>query len=400
MSSNFGQIIKEEKEDFSDDIFGSSRDFKIVIDPITKTERSLFYFNIFDHENVALYELLNGLPQKPKIFPKIYSKTENEFLLQPLKKNLKKVFINEKARLTFKGLLSLYKTLLNGLAFLQVLGISAVLNSQSIYFSENNEVKVVFYEKITNVHSKVLDFAKVILAIGLGEEIFLDKEVLGKKVYGEILNSKIQGFLLNMQVINQEEKSHLGDLAHNLEKILQFDNAEKMDFVQLFLQSLKYKSPDSLKKIICIEETHGLEISYDILITKDTMKFELNSISSNFKIFGISSVPIERNWDKTEEVKNAIEEIKPIKSINLRISNPNSSQLEQSTLDVLEAISNKKNFRLDDFKSFTLQATPSKSLVKESHWYKFLWHTFYKNGESHIENSGLSLVKEHFSDWY
>lgn len=306
-----------------------------------------------------------------------------ELLLQPLKKNLKKVFINEKAKLQFKGLLSLYKTLLNGLAFLQVLGISAVLNSQSIYLSENNEVKVVVSEKITNVHSKVLDFAKVILAIGLGEEIFLDKEVLGKKVYGEILDSKIQGFLLNMQVINNEEKSHLGDLAHNLEKILQFDNVEKMDFVQLFLQSLKYKSPDSLKKIICIEETHGLEISYDILITKDTMKFELNSISSNFNIFGISSVPIERSWDKTEEVKNAIEEIKPIKSINLRISNPNSSQLEQSTLDILEAISNKKNFRLDDFKSFTLQATPSKSTVKESHWYKFLWHTFQKWGKSH-----------------
>ena len=397
MSSNFGQIIKEEKEDFSDDLFGSSRDFKIVIDPITKTERSLFYFNIFDHENVALYELLNGLPQKPKIFPKIYSKTENEFLLQPLKKNLKTVFINEKAKLQFKGLLSIYKTLLNGLAFLQVMGISAVLNSQSIYLSENNEVKVVFYEKINNVHSKVLDFAKVILAIGLGEEIFLDKEVLGEKVYGEILDSKIQGFLLSLQVINNEEKSHLGDLAHNLEKILQFDNEEKMDFMQLFLQSLKYKSPDSLKKIICIEETHGLEISYDILITKDTMKFELNS--SNFKIFGISSVPIERTWDKTEEVKNAIEEIKPIKSINLRISNPNSSQLEQNTLDVLETISNKKNFRLDDFKSFTLQATPSKSLVKESHWYKFLWHAFYKCGENHIENSGLSLVKEHFSDW-
>jgi len=404
MNLKFNEI-KEEKDEISSDFikYEVPRELKVILHPATKSEFTLFQKQQFDHfyfENLSIYDYIDALPQKPKIFPKFHGKSEAGLLFQPLRKNMKSQ-ISEKSQLTFKEFLSYYKTLINGLAFLQILGISASeLTLESIFIADNNDLKVLYYEKTSNTQSKVLDFAKLMISIGTGEELFLERAIFNKKEYCEILDLKISDLFQNIETNTPEEKMHLNDLAHKLKKLLSYEQDEKCDFIHLFFQSLKYKSPENLKKIIFIEETHGLEISYDVLITKDTMKFELNGLNNNFKIFGVSSVPIERNWDKIDEVKLSLDEIKPIKSINLRISSINSAEFEPNTLEVLEAISNKKIFRLDDFKSLIIQATPCKSLVKESHWYKFLWHAFYKDGENPIENSGLSLVKEHLSDWF
>ena len=395
--------ILEKKEELPSETILKEKTI-ILKDPTTKNDFTCFLSDC-NNENLLekqtqIYEYLNSLPQKLKLIPKFYEKKLVGLMFQPLRKTLR-TYLTESPINECKNLIIHYKTLINGLSYLQTLGINAVeLNLDSIYISDACDFKILLFEKTEEnnyyIHPNLVDFAKLIISLAIGKDFILQKnEFSRKREYNEVLERGLSEIISKIHTNTFEEKDYLWEIVETLRKILSYDGKEKIDFVKLFLKSLQFKSYENIKKMIFIEETHGLEIAYDILIKKDSMKFELNSLDQNFKVFGFSSVPMEKDFDKIEEIKSLLEEIKPIRSLNVHISCDIDPQIQL----VLDNIINKKLFRLDDFKTLTIQTTPHKQLVGCSEWYKFIWHTFYKKGLNPIDNSGLSIIKQHTSYW-
>lgn len=377
------QIKSEHKENVGN--------LHIIKLPLTKYELSLFKCEdpIIIEKQLGIYETFSSLPQKLRILPKFHGKSPEGLFFQPLRKTLK-LHLKENPIVSWKDLLKHYKALINGLACLQSFGILALkLDLDSIYVSESGEYKVLIYDTINGDKHDILDnsvFELALLIISLG---------IGKNADINILDEHFLEFQSKIHVNGFEEKQQLKELILTLKSILS-KNSEKLDFLQLFIRSLNFKSFDNIKKMIIIEETHGLEIAYDILIKKEFMKFQLKSLDNKLRIFGFSSIPLDKEFEKIEEIKLCLDEIKPIRSLNFLIS----SDFNEESFELIDNILSKKVFRLDDFKSLIIQMAPSKQVVGFSEWFKFIWHSFYKDGLKPIDSSGLAIIKEHYSYWF
>lgn len=369
--------------------------FSIVKDPNSRSDLSFFESDPINLEfQSKMYESLLTLPQIPKILPKYYGKLGHGLLFQPLK-CFAKTWVKG---INFHDFMDLYKKFLNGLASLQTIDLSVQeFDVDSLYLTEFNELKFVFLDKMPQNNencyfSKVVNFTIFVLAMVLGENICLI-QLIKENDKIDLLMNKFSSIFLGGE-ISLEEKDHLKALVKIFRKILTLKKTD-FDFMKLFLKSFAFKSKENLKKMIFIEEAHGLEIAYDILIKKGLMKFDLQNHENTVKIFGFSSVPLEKRFHKIEEIKIFLEEIKPITTMNINIS----CEISNEIAGMLNSVINKKTMRLENFKSLVIQLTPEKQLVGNSQWYKFLWHSFFKHGCKPIENSGISFLKEHSSQW-
>ena len=395
----------EKKEEIHSESIQKERNGKclIVNDQATKDEFSIFNCDFALYEKqIQIYEFLSTLSPKLRILPKFYGKVNDGLMFQPLRKTLR-THLKENPQIFCKDLFMHYKTLINGLAYLQTIGIVAKeLNLDSVYVADSGDLKVLIYEKNqelkTNfIPKSVLECIKLMISFVIGKDLLIEKgDFLMRKEYNNYLERILSEFFVKIKVNTIEDKENLMELVDIFRKVLSYKKKEKFDFVKLFIKGLQLKSFENIKKMICVEETHGLEIAYDILIKKESLKFEINSLDKNLKMFGFSAVPLEIDIHNIEEIKTLFETIKPISSLNLKIT----SDLDEQTHSILNTIINKKLFRLDDFKSLIIQTTPSKQLVGCSEWYKFIWNSFYKKGLDPVETSGLALIKEHTSYWF
>lgn len=382
-------ILKKEENIPTTQILKFNWKFSKIFDPNSNNYFSLFEVGADLKKNQSeIYQCILS-KETFKIIPKFFNTVEKGLIFQPLKN------INEmlEKQMLLNEFIYHYKYILNGLAFLQTLGLSAKeLTLDSIFISENGEIKLIFFEKVKENHenyffSKVQDFVKMMICLVLRDkDVFENYEFLSSEDLEKIL------ILFSEKFIDPSFELHV--LIKIFKKILL--KRKPTDFLQLFLGSLQLKTRENFKKIIYIEETHGIEVAADILMKKGLMKFDLRSFDNSIEIFGTSSTPMERKFLKITEIKNLIEEIKPITCLNFKIS----TDIKVEIMEVLNLIINKKMFNLDDFKSLVIQTTPNKSLVGNSEWYKFMWSSFIQTGLKPIENSGISLIKEHHSQWF
>lgn len=201
-----------------------------------------------------LYKLCNK-SWVPKLIP-IIEKQEIEeeiyYVFKNVIKTLDKIIeqkISQKSQFSFFEVLQIFKNLINGLSFLQLNGFVAIIDRKTLLLTNKgltcSEIEIYTEE---NIQRELKNLKKILfLLFNLKEETINDKNELNS-----LLEDLKTRYLQEIQ--KKEDKKELNMLLKILRKIW---GGKKLDFIELFYETLRGTSKINIEHIILMMDNKG-----------------------------------------------------------------------------------------------------------------------------------------------
>ena len=196
----------------------------------------------------------------PSLIPSIIKKIDDEkmiYLLAEIENTLEETIKIKKLKknsFAFNEIINLFKSLLNGLAFLQLNKYMVKLSPNTLLITTNNELKCQEIELLTKdkLEHEIINFGNLMLSLCLAKPYETENQFHDKFSKEEMIKRMLQEIKkkFSSKLSRKEEFEELDIFLNILKNIFIKKKHKKIDFVTLFVQTLQIASNKLLENII------------------------------------------------------------------------------------------------------------------------------------------------------